>query len=109
MLLLCFQVPGTVVSLTVYTSVTEFSLSWSPPLELNGVIIVYEVCSDSSDSEMFSCTNTSTTNHTLMNIAPETSLSIAVRAYTIIGPGENVTVENSTESVRELCIIEIVV
>ena len=104
MFLLCFQVPGTVASLTVYTSVTELTLSWSPPLELNGVIIIYEVCSDSSDSEIFICTNTSATNHKMMNIPPETSVSIAVRAYTIIGPGENVTVENSTESVRELCI-----
>ena len=105
MLLLCFQVPGAVINLTVYTSVTELMLSWSPPLELNGVIIVYEVCSDSnSDSEMFGCTNTSTTNHTWMNIPPETSVSNAVRAYTIIGPGENVTVEEFTENVRELCI-----
>ena len=104
MFLLCFQVPGTIVNLTVYTSVTEFTLLWSPPMELNGVIIVYEVCSDSSDSEIFSCTNTSATNDTRMNIPPETSVSIAVRAYTIIGPGENVTVENSTKSVRKFCI-----
>ena len=109
MFLLCFQVPGTVVNLTVYTSVTEFRLSWSPPLELNGVIIVYEVCSDSSGREMFSCTNTSATNHTQINIPPETSVFTTVRAYTIIGPGENVTVENSTESVRELCIQRILI
>ena len=75
-------------------------------MELNGVIIVYEVC---SDSEMFSCTNTSATNHTQKNIPPETSVTIAVRAYTIIGPGENATVENSTESVRELCIQRILI
>ena len=52
---------------------------------------------------MFGCTNTSATNHTLMDIPPETFVSTAVRAYTIIGPGENVTVEDFTESVRELC------
>ena len=109
MFLLCFQVPGAVVNLTVYTFITKFTLSWSPPIELNGVIIVYEVCTDSSDSEMFICTNTSATNHTQKNIPPETSVSIAVRAYTIIGPGENVTVENSTESVRELCIQRILI
>ena len=39
-----------------------------------------------------------------MSIPPETSVSIAVRAYTMIGPGENVIVENFTESIRELCI-----
>ena len=79
-------------------------LSWIPPQQANGVIIVYEVCSDSSDSTILSCTNTSATNNTVRNIPPSTSVSIAVRAYTIIGPGENVTVQLSTGSVRELCI-----
>ena len=90
--------------MTVYTSATEFMLSWIPPQQPNGVIIVYEVCSDSSDNKMFSCTNTSATNNTLRNIPPSTSVSIAVRAYTVIGPGGYVTVQVTTGSVRELCI-----
>ena len=52
---------------------------------------------------MFSYTNTSAIQLTLKDIPPNTIVEYSVRAYTIIGPGENVTGQAST-SVRELIL-----
>ena len=87
------------LDLTINATLTNFILSWRPPLEKNGVVIEYEVCFNLS--ETFMCTNTSDTNHTLTNLPPDTDVTFNVRAYTIIGPGEYVTVEDSTNSIRK--------
>ena len=79
--------------------VVQLTISWSPPSEPNGVIIAYEVCSKSSG--VFSYTNTSATQLILMDLPPNTVVTFSVRAYTIIGPGANVTGQASTGSVRE--------
>ena len=89
--------------LTVNSTVTGFKLSWRPPLESNGVITEYEVCSNIS--KKFICTNTSCTNHTLTNFPPDTDVILSVRAYTIIGPGDYVLVEDSTDSIRKYSIL----
>ena len=85
--------------LTVNATLTNFMLSWRPPLDSNGVVIEYEVCFNFSKT--FMCINTSNTNHTLTNIPPNTDATLSVRAYTIIGPGEYVTAEESTDSIRK--------
>ena len=74
-------------------------LSWRPPLESNGVVIQYEVCFNFSKT--FMCNNTLGTSHILTNFPPDTDVTLSVRAYTIIGPGEYVTVEESTDSIRK--------
>ena len=85
--------------LTINATLTNFILSWRPPTELNGVVIEYEVCFNLS--KPFICTNTSDTNHTLRDFPPDTDVTFSVRAYTIIGPGEYVTAEDSTDSIRK--------
>ena len=85
--------------LTVNATIKKFMLSWRPPLESNGVVIQYEVCFNRRKS--FACTNTSHTNHTLTNFPPNTDVAFNVRAYTIIGPGEYVTVADYTDSIRK--------
>ena len=92
-------VPGAVLDLKINVALTNFMLSWKPPLETNGVVTVYEVCSNFSKT--FTCTNTSDTNRTLTYFPPDTAVTLSVRAYTIIGPGEYVTVEDSTDSIRK--------
>ena len=94
------KVPGAVFDLTTNAMVTTFMLSWKSPLESNGVVIQYEVCFKFI-SNTYICSNTSVTNHTLMNFPPNTFITFSVRAYTIIGPGEYVTVEDSTDSIRK--------
>ena len=90
-------VAGPVISLLATSGVVQLTISWSPPTEPNGVIIAYEVYSNSSGY-----TNTSATQLTLRDISPNTVVTYSVRAYTIIGPGASVTGQASTGSVREL-------
>ena len=83
--------------LSATLGVVQLTISWSPPSEPNGVIIAYEVYSNSSGY-----TNTSATQLTLRDLSPNTVVTYSVRAYTIIGPGASVTGQASTGSVREL-------
>ena len=83
--------------LSATSGIEQFIVSWTPPSEPNGAIIVYEVCTNSSG--VFSYTNTSDTQHTLRELPPNTVVTFSVRAYTIIGPGEYVTGQASTENV----------
>ena len=94
-------VPGPVSDLSVIPEVAEVIIMWSPPSELNGVITAYEVYYNISG--VFSYANTSATHHTLRDLPPNTVVTFSVRAYTIIGPGEYVTGQTTTGSVRE-CI-----
>ena len=91
-----YTVPGPISDLAAIPEVLQLHISWSPPSELNGVITVYEVCFNNSG--VFSYTNTSATQHTLRDLPPNTVVTFSVRAYTIIGPGEYVTGQASTES-----------
>ena len=92
-------VPGQVSGLLATPEVVQLTISWSPPSEPNGAIIAYEVYFNSSGE--FSYTNTSTTQLILSNLSPNTIVVFNVRAYTIIGPGENVTGQASTGSICE--------
>ena len=85
--------------LSATPEVVQLTISWSPPSEPNGVIIAYEVYSNSSGY-----TNTSATQLTLRDLSPNTVVTYNVRAYTIIGPGDNVTGQASTGSVREFIL-----
>ena len=98
-------VPGPVSDLSAIPEVAEVIILWDPPSELNGIIIVYEVCSNISG--VFSYTNTSATQHTLRDLPPNTVVTFSVRAYTIIGPGEYVTGQTTIGSVRECVIIKL--
>ena len=97
-----YTVPGPVSSLSATSAVTQVTLSWSPPSHPNGVIIVYEL--SFSFDEICSCisstttVNTSSTQHTLRDLPPNTVVTFSVRAYTIIGPGEYVTGQASTKT-----------
>ena len=98
-----YTVPGPITGLSAISGVVQLHISWNSPSELNGVIIVYEVCTNISG--VFSYTNTSATQHTLRDLPPSTVVIFSVRAYTIIGPGEYVTRQNTTGSVREYLFI----
>ena len=92
-------VPGPVSDLSASPEVIQLTISWSPPSEPNGVIIAYEVYSNSSGY-----TNTSATQLTLRDLSPNTVVTYSVRAYTNIGPGENETDQASTGSVRKFIL-----
>ena len=93
------SVPGPVSDLTAIPGVVHVDISWSPTLEPNGVISNYEVCY----SAVMNCINTSlATQHKLEDLPPNTVVTLSVRAYTIIGPGEAVSRNVSTTHVRKL-------
>ena len=99
-----YTVPGPVSHLSATTAVTQLTVSWSPPSEPNGVIIVYEL--SFSFNEIFSCNssttvnvNTTATQYVLRDLPPNTVVTFSARAYTIIGPGEYVTGQVSTRPI----------
>ena len=89
-------VPGPVSDLSATPGVVQLTMSWSPPSEPNGRITMYQI--SYSIGEEF---NTSATQHTLRDLPPNTVVVFGVRAYTIIGPGENVTDQATTDSIRK--------
>ena len=106
--MLDYSVPGPVSSLSATPAMTQLTVSWNPPSEPNGVIILYEIhFSLSNGTEMCLCNsstatiNTSATQHTLRGLSPNTFFTFSVRAYTIIGPGEYVTGQASTKPIVE--------
>ena len=97
---LSLSVPGPVSDLTATPGVVHIDISWSPKLETNGVISNYEVC-HRIHSAVMNCTNTLATQHTLEDFSPNTVVTLSVRAYTIVGPGEAVSRNVSTTLVRK--------
>ena len=98
-----YTVPGPVSGLTIIAGVIQVTILWSPPLESNGVIVAYELRSNGSGSLNY--INTTDTHHTLRNLSPNTVVTISVRAYTIIGPGEYVTGQATTD-VAPICLTQ---
>ena len=92
-------VPGPVSDLSATPGVVELTISWTAPSEPNGVITMYQVTHNSTG--VLNYTNTSVTQLTLRDLPPNTAVEYSVRAYTIIGPGESVTDQASTDSVRK--------
>ena len=94
-------VPGPVSSLSVDPEVVQITLSWNPPTEQNGQIIVYEIIYNGTGGDNMTYTNTTATQYTLEGFSPNTVVSFQVQAYTKIGAGKNVSSQVSTGSVRE--------
>ena len=71
------------------TTLTEISISWSPPTTPNGIITVYEIrYRESTSTGPYNITNTTNTQYSIVGLIPNTSYTIGVRAYTSVGPGE---------------------
>ena len=98
-----YTVPGPVSGLTVIEGVIQVTILWSPPFEPNGAIVAYELRSNGSGSLNY--INTTDTHHTLRNLPPNTVVAISVRAYTIIGPGEYVKGQATTD-LAPVCLIQ---
>ena len=96
-----YIVPGPVLSLSADPEVVQLTLSWNPPTELNGPIIVYEISYGIHGEDDMTYINTTATLYTLVGFSPNSVVSFQVRAYTMIGPGEIASNQVSTGSVRE--------
>ena len=98
-------VPGPVSNLAVVPGVVEVNISWNPPSERNGIIAIYEL-GFSLEGTILNNTNTSDTQYTLRDLPPRSLITIVVRAYTVIGPGDFSNIVTTTMDVRK-CISEV--
>ena len=99
--LLCFcTVPGPVCNLSVVPGVVEVNISWNPPSERNGIIVVYEVGFAISGT-ILNNRNTSDTQYTLRDLPPSSFIGIVVRAYSVIGPGNFTVATSITMDIRK--------
>ena len=72
-------------------------LTWSPPLQPNGIITQYTVTYrvNGSDPVTRDTNDPDTTTFTIPSLFPQTTISdISVRAYTSAGPGPEITLED---------------
>ena len=70
-------------------SFSSLNISWSPPTTPNGIITIYEIrYRESTSTGPYNITNTTNTQYSMVGLIPNTSYTIGVRAYTIVGPGE---------------------
>ena len=88
-------------NLSVVPGVVVVNISWNPPSEPNGMIVNYEV-SSFFNGELKNI-NTSDTQYTLRDLPPGSFIVIAVRAYTVIGPGNFTVAFSNTMDIRK-CI-----
>ena len=103
---MCFcTVPGPVSNLSVIPGVVEVNITWNPPSERNGIIVVYEL-GFSLGSTILNNTNTSDTQYTLRDLPPSSVITTIVRAYTVIGPGDFSNTVSNTMDVRK-CITKV--
>uniref|UniRef100_A0A1X7TTJ7 Uncharacterized protein n=1 Tax=Amphimedon queenslandica TaxID=400682 RepID=A0A1X7TTJ7_AMPQE len=87
-------VPGPVQGISVTTTgVTDMSLTWARPLTTNGVITVYEI------GYNHNLINTTDTYISINGLAPDTSYTVRIRAYTSAGSGNWSTIVQSTSDI----------
>ena len=77
------------------TKFTSIDITWSSPRSPNGIVLHYEFTYTVTISHYVSVpvtknTNLST-NFTITRLTPGTRVSVSVRAYTSVGPGEDST------------------
>ena len=87
-------------NLSVVPGVVEVNISWNPPSEPNGIIVIYEL-GFSINGTILNNTNTSDTQYTLRDLPPSLSIIIVVRAYSVIRPGDFSNIVTSTMDVRK--------
>ena len=107
-------VPGAVVGLKLSPSNStdeRISLTWSPPLRPNGVLIAYEVSYRPTDSSQPHHTRRNTTHlatsFTTGELEMGTEYNLSVRAYTSAGPGQSSSVVVASTLDRRPCEIEL--
>ena len=91
-------------NLSVVPGVVEVNISWNPPSERNGIILIYEL--DFFVGGTILNSNTSDTQYTLRDVPPGSLVSVTVKAYTVIGPGDDSNIVTTTMDVRK-CITEV--
>ena len=95
-------VPGAVSNLMGESKFTSIVLTWSAPIEPNGVIISYEVTYRVSDDNPVTTNTTAlSTTFIISSLTPGTSVSdISVSAYTSVGRGNLTSLYSITTNTK---------
>ena len=89
-------------------TLTEISISWSPPTTPNGIITIYEIrYRESTSTGPYNITNTTNTQYSIVGLIPNTSYTIGVRAYTSVGPGEWTNRTFTTVKIRKFYFLQL--
>ena len=78
---------------------TTITLTWQPPPDPNGVIIMYQVTY--STDEVVNTYNPTSPTVTIMGLLPNTTYTFSVTAYIMTGIGTPQQVQSSTAAIRE--------
>ena len=86
------------------SDVDQISITWNQPSIPNGIVIMYDIrYRESNNSDSFIFVNGITdTQHIIDGLIPNTSYTVGVRAYTIVGPGEWIDVIAMTCDIRKI-------
>lgn len=91
------SVPGQVFNLVTQSRFSSVELTWSPPLNPNGVIINYEVTYTIDNYSAVAVNTTAiSTAYNISSLPPESKASVSVRAYTKAGKGAALNIRNIT-------------
>ena len=83
--------------------VTTITVSWRvTSTELLTAYEVYYQRQGEQERELRNITDTSMTSTDLTGLRPETTYTISVRVYSIVGPGEEDSTMETTTSIRKL-------
>ena len=93
----CFIIVPSAIDGLIVNDYSPYSLdiSWNPPIAPNGIITVYEIRYRNSTGP-YNMTNTTNMPYSIVGLIPNTSYTIAVRAYTSPGPGEWTDITDKT-------------
>ena len=77
---------------------TSVDITWSAPINPNGVILGYEITYTVNDSDPVTFNNNASNASTISDLAPGTRMSVLVRAYTSVGLGDDSSIITTTLS-----------
>ena len=105
LILILHTVPGAINSLSAIPSVISMLVTWNKPLMPNGIITGYSISYHQLGEENSLVVNVTETSFKLTGLHPNTIYNISVSAYTVIGPGPAVAVQETTLNLRKHSII----
>ena len=99
MLLLLCTAPGAVDSLSATPQIALILVTWNVPLTPHGIITAYEVYSVGEQGGLIHLNVTDGTSLELTGLRPQSTYTIAVRAYNLAGAGVWTNISVTTRSI----------
>ena len=93
------DVPGKVVFNEAVTTLTSITISWTPPSDVNGAVMEYQIQYTYTGTDT---TVTTTQTKYMLEVLPATSVQFSVSAVSVCGAvGEPCTTTEYTQDIRK--------